>query len=175
MKKIFFILFCFIFLSSCTKNDSNWSIQHYVDQWGHETEESCATIRATGYMGNSVTEGSKAILDLNVDKKNISFSLYDYGTLIVKKPGSYYFSLKDKNGKVYTLWDNEMKKNDVETGQIYLQGKTDKIFRKVLLDGGTINITLKISGDYSETRYIFQIDNADGLKEILEKTYRMDS
>lgn len=85
----------------CEKNFSNWEILEYVDEFGDSTgEQFVGNVRNVhGTFSNSATTDSLLEAFFRVDKKDISFILWEYGNYPVKNP---YSKAQDYNITIKT-------------------------------------------------------------------------
>lgn len=145
-----------------------WAVQHYVNDFGDETEKGYITNGEVivGTFSNSATQDSPLLVKFLIDAdKSINIKLFEYASNNpVKAYGSegYSVKVKDKDGSMYRL-----QATNYESDRMTLDKASAKRLNAALLKGG--KLLFVISEDDSPTEYRFTIDNADGYLDALKK------
>ncbi|MCK9482295.1 MAG: hypothetical protein M0R38_11110 [Bacteroidia bacterium] len=89
------------------KDFGDWRINYFVDSFGDPTEHAYVSMgRQKGTFSNSATRNSRLDWQLVVDieDKNISFILWEYGSYMVQgsfsNPDIFYLQIKDETGDI---------------------------------------------------------------------------
>ena len=174
--KCLLALFLILTVVSCNSNKKQtlqnqsidtWQIENYTNEWGEKTHLSFVLRHCKGKVSNSFATDAPLDAELIINKKDISIKLYEYGDMLLKEEGKAFITVRDKDKKEH----REDFDNSLNNGELGLWGKSQAMVRSALLKGGRVMFRIQIKNDGVWVgTYIFEVPNADGLKEALSKT-----
>jgi hypothetical protein len=146
-------------------NLGNWSINHYVDDFGEATKEPYITTFVNGTFSNSATTNSELNVRFLIDKDDIRIQLYEYaGNHPIKGEGLVMFKIRDKNNKEFNI-----RAHNSDYGNTTVESEHNRILRNILISGGNIKFVAETGGLGTPSIYKFSIDNADYFENALTK------
>lgn len=161
--------------TSCSSSPV-WHIGNYVDEFGEPTGFKYVYAETTGRFSNSATNNSALAVVLqpfegvNIHGDtlgNVNIKLVEYGKNWVKGKGAMYISVKGNDGTVVKSQCYNDERGETVIHSLKNNYEADSIFN-LLLAGGKVMFSLETTkAPYSS--YKFNINNADGLREALNK------
>lgn len=143
-----------------------WEIRNYVDEFGENTSDQFARMTMEGEFSNSATTNSSLTIRLIVDKDDIRFDMYEYGSHYMKGEGTLNFKAKLPNDSIieFRTFNSDSGINSVTSSDV------DKV-KELLLTYPKIRFSAKTTGSYgSPSTYRFTYTgDANSLKTILSK------
>ncbi len=149
--------------SRCNTSFGIFSIDYYVDEFNQPTSDGYVYNYSyiEGTFSNSATTNSKLKVTMLVDKEDITFFLYEYGSSLVKNSSSRY--VEEYNITMKTA-DNT--KHSL-TGTIYCGGdrlfideKYEKKVLEALKSGEDVSFYI-VQSDRTTTTYLFTIKTSN--------------
>lgn len=146
---------------------SFWEVNHYVDEFGMETDKGYITTKdfIEGTFSNTATTNTLLYVFPLFDE-GIAFKLFEYGDNLVKSSGTHDYTI--------TVLDQNKEKISM-SGKLYgggdrvrLDDEYVKKFYEILCNGGTISIHMK--DDYAST-YLFTFDDCSGFENLYNQTF----
>jgi len=147
------ILFASMMLTFTTL--AQWETEHYVDDFGDETQETFYYFDVVGVFSNSATTNSDCGFFVKHDDNEGSYtiSIYPYNRDSRESWTSSTFQdikLKKCSGDVEALSGFCYKK-----GQVLFSEEDYPIFKEAISQSGDYTFLLKYDGNYSESSYKF--------------------
>nr|MBQ6241785.1 hypothetical protein [Lachnospiraceae bacterium] len=145
--------------------ESSWSLEHYVDSFGDETDETYVLGVFVGTYKDSATAESMAGIRILLNNHNSLVRFYLYKGLTQEtllSSDEVTLEIKTADGKV--------KKLDVDYLDGYFFSYTDGELKSLIMNNSQLSWAITISSRYSSVDDVFRFktDNI-GLKELLGK------
>ena len=153
-------------------NTGMWKVWNFKDKFGNQTKVKYITNKSKieGEFSNTATQNSNLNVDFIItSSKEIAIQLYEYGGTNPVKTNNflwYRISVQDKDGKKIEIragnpYSDRIKIvnfdfNEDKQQNEYHANNLNNAFKK----GGNIKFVI-IPEDYPNTKYVFEIENAD--------------
>lgn len=127
-----------------------WTIKHYVDDFGEETNEGYILNVAYGEFSNSATTNSQLTVRIIADADDIRFDMYEYGSHFMKGEGTLQFRAKlpDDSEVRFTTYNYDNGVNSVKSSDV-------KKVRQLFETYPRLRFAARTTSSYSTSTYRF--------------------
>ena len=147
------------------ERESDWRINHYVDDFGDPTDEMYITSKYNqfGTFSNSATSNSILKWLFLIDEYSITIKLFEYGSAPAVG-GSFDYnthelSIKDPDGNIHTMSMNR------GSDRLYIQNIYHDEFLELLKLEAPLKMVIKETSKYSRTTYNLGTFDLHGFNE----------
>ena len=153
-------------LGRCTRCNKTFGIfvtDHYLDEFNQPTTETYITNEKAiiGTFSNTATNNSELRVKVAVDKQDVAFVLYEYGSHQVKNISTssvdrYNIVMKTPNGTKYDLTGTIKQGGD----RLFIDEKYESQVIGAFRSGGVVSFYIEFT-EYTTTTYLFSVHSSN--------------